>query len=187
MDLSAVILAGGKSSRMGRDKAFLEINGETLLARALKLVRGFGVEDIVISGRYEQDYSRFGYRVVYDLNPDTGPLGGIERALWQARSVLVLVLAVDLARMTEICLRRVLSRCDRLTGALGRVNGRLQPLAAIYPARCRVLVSDRLRRNQLAVHDFAEACMREGALRVVRLPRSYASSFANWNSPRDIR
>ncbi|HEY5345385.1 MAG TPA: NTP transferase domain-containing protein, partial [Verrucomicrobiae bacterium] len=59
MNFSAVILAGGKSSRMGRDKAFLEIGGTTLLARQIGLARELGAAEIFISGRAETDYSKF--------------------------------------------------------------------------------------------------------------------------------
>src|SRR5690349_130325 len=81
MNFSAVILAGGKSSRMGRDKAWLEINGQILLTRQIELVQAGGATEVFISGRAGMDYSAFGCRVLQDRFPNAGPLAGIERAL----------------------------------------------------------------------------------------------------------
>ena len=100
MNFSAVILAGGKSSRMGCDKAFLEIGGQTLLARQIQLVHDAGAAEVFISGREGVDYSTSGCRVLTDKFPDAGPLAGIERALDTMTSPLLLVLAVDLPAMT---------------------------------------------------------------------------------------
>ena len=66
MNFGAVILAGGKSSRMGRDKAFLEIGGPSLLARQISLVRDIGAAEIFISGRKGVNYSGFNCCVLTD-------------------------------------------------------------------------------------------------------------------------
>src|SRR5438045_208943 len=107
MNFSAVILAGGKSSRMGRDKAFLEIGGQTLLARQIQLVRAIGANEIFISGREGPDYSDFGCQVLKDRFHDAGPLAGIESALTAISTPLVLVLAVDLPDMSATFLKQL--------------------------------------------------------------------------------
>src|SRR5579862_376258 len=96
MNLSAVILAGGQSSRMGRDKARLEIGGWPLLARQIQLLRKVGVEEIFVSGRPDQDYAEFGCPVLSDRFAEAGPLAGIERALAEASLPWLLVVAVDM-------------------------------------------------------------------------------------------
>ena len=107
MNFSAVILAGGKSLRMGCDKAWLEIEGQTLLARQIALARETGAAEIFIAGRSDTDYSSFGCRVLPDKFFDAGPLAGIERALAAANETLLLVLAVDLPQMKAESLIRV--------------------------------------------------------------------------------
>ena len=92
VNFSAVILAGGKSARMGRDKAFVEIGGQTLLARQLALARAAGAREVFISGRADVDYSAFDYRVLLDDFPAAGPLAGIECALAASTLPLLLVL-----------------------------------------------------------------------------------------------
>src|ERR1700736_1502651 len=80
MKFSAVILAGGKSSPMGSDKAVAKLDGGTLLARQIQRTRAAGAAEIFISGRPGVDYSLFGSNVLEDKFQDAGPLAGIHSA-----------------------------------------------------------------------------------------------------------
>ncbi len=186
MELSAVILAGGESRRMGRDKAWVTYDGKPLLQLAVDKVRAVGVREIFISGRPGEDYSAFGCSVLLDREAGFGPLGGIERGLDACTSPLLLVLAVDMPRMTSELLRKLASRCDRLTGVVLMLPNGLEPLAAIYPRRCHALAFDALARSQRAARVFAEACLRERAVKTFTVPRSEAAAFLNCNQPGDL-
>jgi molybdopterin-guanine dinucleotide biosynthesis protein A len=186
MRLSALILAGGESRRMGRDKAWIEDGGMPLIARAIATVRAAGAEEIFISGREGVDYSEFQLPVLHDLEPGFGPLGGIERGLRQSTSPLLLVLAVDLPRMTSDCLRGLVDRCSNLTGAVPKLQGGLEPLAAIYPIRCHEIASSFLARARRSARDFAAACHREQAVHFIPVSAADAPCFSNWNSPTDL-
>jgi molybdopterin-guanine dinucleotide biosynthesis protein A len=181
MKLSAVILAGGESRRMGRDKAWLEVGGQSLIAKALATIRATGTREVFISGRPGTDYSALGCPVLFDRETGCGPLAGIERALAEAASPLVLVLAVDMPNMTAGFLRTLLEECDELTGAIPKLKGQWEPLAAIYPRRCHFIARDCLRKGHRAVRDFALACLREGALRSLPVPPADSNCFENWN------
>jgi len=185
VDLSGVILAGGESKRMGRDKAWLEMDGQPLLALAAQKMRQLGLREIFISGRAGKDYSAFGLPVLLDREPGGGPLGGIERALQECTSPLLLVLAVDLPRLDAAWLQRLVDCCDGRTGALPQLNGRFEPLAAVYPKRSHALAAEALRQSRRAVRAFAEDCLRAQAVRVFEVTPRDASCFANWNSPED--
>jgi molybdopterin-guanine dinucleotide biosynthesis protein A len=185
VNLSAVILAGGQSSRMGRDKAWVEFEGQPLIKRAIDTVRGSGITEILISGRAGADYSSLGCPVLLDREAGSGPLAGIERALDTTEAPLLLVLAVDLPRMTASFLQRLASHCEPLTGVIPKLNDRLEPLAAIYPKRCRFIVRDYLLKCRLAARDFADACLRERAVKTFVVPPADQSCFDNWNSPSD--
>src|SRR5688572_9023694 len=100
MTFNAVILAGGQSRRMGRDKAWLEVEGQPLIRRQIKLAREIGATEVFISGRPDCDYSTLGCPGLTDQFSNAGPLAGIERALDTATAPLLLVLAVDLPRLT---------------------------------------------------------------------------------------
>jgi molybdopterin-guanine dinucleotide biosynthesis protein A len=186
MNLSAVILAGGESRRMGHDKAWLEVAGQSLLARAMSAVRDSGIEEVLISGRAGADYSALRCPVLLDRELGCGPLSGIERALEAASAPLLLVLAVDLPNMTSAFLRKLAGRCDPLTGVVPKLRGQLEPLAAIYPKRCRFIALDCLVKCQRAARNFADACLREQAVRTFAVPRTDICCFENWNSPADL-
>ena len=186
MQFSAVILAGGKSKRMGRDKAWVEFGGKPLVQLAVEKVRELGIQEIFISGRAGEDYAALKCPVLFDLEPGFGPLGGIERGLCECSSPLLLVLAVDLPQMSPALLARMQHSCDRLTGIVPKLNGELEPLAAIYPKRCHTLAFGAIARAKYSARDFAEACVRERAVKAFAVSRSDAPAFLNCNRPGDL-
>ena len=186
MNFSAVILAGGKSSRMGRDKAFVEIGRQTLLARQLQLVREVGAAEIFISGRVGVDYSSFGCRVLTDPLLEAGPLAGIESALAAMTTPLLLVLAVDLPNMDANFLRDLLAKSVGDIGIIPRVAGQMEPLAAKYPRRAHPLAVAGLRAGKLAVRDFVRACVADKLVTVMDFSSETAAWFQNCNSPADL-
>lgn len=183
---SAVILAGGASRRMGRDKAWLELEGKPLLQHALDKVRALAISEVYISGRPGVDYSAYHCQVLQDLEPGFGPMSGIERALFVSAAPLLLVLAVDLPRMSPDFLARLQSKCNPLTGVVPVLREQVEPLAAIYPKRCHVLASSALAKGQREVHRFANACREERAVRRLVVHPGDAPCFLNWNCPEDF-
>jgi molybdopterin-guanine dinucleotide biosynthesis protein A len=130
-DVTAFILAGGKSLRMGRDKAFVELGGQTLLGRALDVARAVAGDCRIVGDPAK--FAVFG-PVVEDIFRECGPLGGIQAALLSSKSELNLVLAVDLPFMEAKFLEYVIAQA-RETSAVVTVphaGGGLQPLCAIY-------------------------------------------------------
>src|SRR4051812_12445326 len=133
---SAVLLAAGRSSRMGRDKALLEEEGELMWQRQLRVLVASGASEILLSARPDQEWSRHarGFAaVLHDASPDGGPISGITAALERASHPHVAVLAIDLPRMTPEWFSRLHRLCVASTGAVGKKDGRFEPLAAIYP------------------------------------------------------
>lgn len=186
METSAVILAGGESRRMGRAKAWLEIDGKPLIQLAVEKVRALGIREIFISGRVGEDYSALNCPVLFDLEPGFGPLGGIERGLHECTSPLLLVLAVDLPRISPALLGRMQRVCDRLTGVVPKLYEKLEPLAAIYPKRCHAFAFTAIAKAQYSARDFASACLHERAVRAFPVAHRDAGFFVNWNRPADV-
>jgi molybdenum cofactor guanylyltransferase len=130
-DLSAFILAGGGSTRMGTDKAFVMLAGETLLARALRLCRAVSSQVLIVGDR--RKFGPFA-SVVEDVFPGCGPLGGIHAALRASQTDLNLVLAVDVPFVSPALLQSLVARA-RDSSAIVTVPRTLhgwQPLCAIY-------------------------------------------------------
>ena len=128
----------------------------------------------------------FGCRVLQDKFPDAGPLAGIERALDAMLSALLLVLAVDLPEMSVELLQRLVTHSIENTGAIPRVNGNIEPLAAFYPKASHSLAESLLRSGNNAVATFAGHCVQSGFARFMELNADEARHFANWNSPADL-
>jgi molybdopterin-guanine dinucleotide biosynthesis protein A len=130
-NLTAFILAGGKSSRMGTDKAFLELKGRTLLQHALETVRALTPEAIIVGERSK--FASFG-TVVEDVFRDRGPLGGIHAALAATATDLNLILAVDLPFLEGAFLKYLLRQAESTDAlvTLPRAAGGWQPLCAVY-------------------------------------------------------
>jgi molybdopterin-guanine dinucleotide biosynthesis protein A len=146
-DVTAFILAGGKSLRMGRDKAFVELGGQTLLGRALD-VASVVTRDCRIVGDPAK-FAVFG-PVVEDIFRDCGPLGGIHAALLSAKGELNLMLAVDLPFM-EVKFLEYLIVQARETSAVVTVphaGGGLQPLCAIYRRKFAEVAERALRERK---------------------------------------
>lgn len=130
-DLTAFVLAGGKSTRMGSDKAFLAWKDGTLLSHALKLVAAL-TPNVRIVGDAKK-FASFG-AVIEDIHRDRGPLGGIHAALSSTTTDLNLMLAVDLP-LLELRFLQFMIALARETEAvvtLPRADGGLQPLCALY-------------------------------------------------------
>lgn len=183
--VSAVVLAGGRSHRMGRDKALLECGGVTLIRRQLLLLREVGLEDIFIAARSAEDYAGLGYPVLADAYHGRGPLAGLERALQAARCPLVFALAVDLPRLTARLLARLLEVCRADRGVVPRLRGELEPLVACYPQSAWSLAVECLDSGQNSARAFALACVDRGWVECVDLPDETLRQFENWNRPED--
>jgi molybdopterin-guanine dinucleotide biosynthesis protein A len=148
-DVAAFILAGGKSTRMGTDKAFVMLDGRTLLARALDVARAVTSEVGIVG-----DAAKFAAfaPVVEDVFRGCGPLGGIHAALRASAVELNLMLAVDLPFVSPALLEFMAVRACSSSAVVtvARVGG-WQPLCAVY-------------RREFV--DVAESALRQGRYKV---------------------
>lgn len=184
MNFSAVILAGGKSLRMGTDKAFLQLQGQLLLERQIQLAREIGAKEVFISGRPYTDYSPFDCDVLHDRFTEAGPLAGMECALATINSELLLVLAVDMPGLTNCFLTQLLAKCSD-KGIIPRLNGRIEALCAFYPKAAGRLCESLLVRHINQAGFFAKQCVRMRLAEFVEVNASDQSCFFNWNTPQD--
>jgi molybdenum cofactor guanylyltransferase len=135
VDVTGFILAGGKSTRMGTDKAFIEFEGRSLLERALGLARSV-TPDVRIVGAREK-FAPFA-PVVEDIFRERGPLGGIHAALLGSQTELNFMLAVDMPFVSVTFLQYLIREARTAAEAtviVPRSDGRRQPLCAVYRRR----------------------------------------------------
>jgi molybdopterin-guanine dinucleotide biosynthesis protein A len=144
--VAAFILAGGKSTRMGTDKAFVEFDGRMLLARALEVTRSV-TNDVRIVGNAAR-FAAFA-PTVEDVFRECGPLAGIHAALRGSAAELNLMLAVDLPFVPPELLQHLIARA-RGTDALAivpRAGNYWQPLCAVYRRKFAALAEQALREG----------------------------------------
>ncbi|MGA2687056.1 MAG: molybdenum cofactor guanylyltransferase [Candidatus Korobacteraceae bacterium] len=148
--MTAFILAGGRSSRMGSDKALLSFGGQTLLERALQTAAAVA-ERIAIVGPRER-YARFG-EVIEDAYADCGPLAGIHAALGATTTDLNLMLSVDMPLMTASFLGWLLQTAkaaEELIVVPDALGG-LQPLCAVYRRQVRGIAEQALQKGDYKI------------------------------------
>jgi molybdopterin-guanine dinucleotide biosynthesis protein A len=126
------VLAGGKSSRMGRDKASLSLNGQTLLQHALSTLREICGDVCILGSR--PIYADQGAPVIEDIIPECGPLGGIHAALTHTSSACNLIIAVDTPFLSANFLRFLVTRAVESNAIVTtpEIAGYTQPLCAVY-------------------------------------------------------
>lgn len=184
---SAVLLAGGRSTRMGRDKALLPLaDGRSLLAHQLALLRAAGAAEVLVSARTEQNLPLDGARLVPDLQPDSGPLAGLAAALAAAAHDRVLVLAIDLPQMPPEFLTRLVGKSTPACGVVPTRDGRPEPLAAVYPRAAASVAAELLAAGELRAAEFARRLAALGLVRWREVAPSEALFFTNWNTPADL-
>lgn len=132
MDTAALILAGGRSSRFGRDKGLLELNGERVIHRLAGLCRDICGETLILCGQRER-FHVDGVGEVADLLPDRGPLGGLYTGMCASGAAVFLLLACDMPLFDPALARDMLGRCTQEYDAcVPRDGDRLEPLCAVY-------------------------------------------------------
>ena len=132
--MKGFILAGGRSTRMGRDKALLPFQGKPLVEHAVALVQAAGLEPCIVGNR--PDLARYA-PVIEDSYLHCGPLGGMEAALAAADRELSVFIPVDLPLLPAVFLRYLVERAA-ITGAAATVPtlaGQPEPLCAVYSQR----------------------------------------------------
>jgi molybdopterin-guanine dinucleotide biosynthesis protein A len=184
--VSAFILAGGKSSRMGTDKAFVCLDGRTLLQRALDITRAV-TSNVCIVGAAEK-FATFA-PVVEDIFPGCGPLAGIHVALRASESDLNFILAVDLPFVPPALIRFLISKArgSACTATVPRMGERLQPLCAVYNRTFGDLAQRSLEASRYRIDSlFAETPTRLVEEDELQSAGFSAQMFRNLNTPEQL-
>lgn len=129
--VTAAILAGGKSSRFGRDKSLLTLDGATLTERAVKNLLPLFDEILIVSNASDK-FHLPGAREIGDVYPNAGPLGGIHSALVHSRNEAVFVMACDMPHFDAALCQRLVDLSAGYDAFVPRAGDELEPLFALY-------------------------------------------------------
>ena len=183
---AAVLLAGGRSRRMGRDKALLELpDGRRLWEHQWETLGALGPAERFVSGSWREGFPP-DLPWLADEFPGCGPLAGIAAALQVMQSPRLVVLAVDLPGMTADFLRGLLQGNDSAGVVPQRADDFFEPLAAVYPKSAAGPAQERLHAGALALQPFVRTLIDDGLAVSRPIAEAEAGLFANWNHPGDL-
>jgi molybdopterin-guanine dinucleotide biosynthesis protein A len=133
--LTVAVLAGGRSSRMGTDKAFVRVLGRPLIEDILAQLDGLGAETLLVTNRPES-YRYLGVPLYTDVLPDMGALGGIYTALYYATQSHILCVACDMPFVVRSLLEHLIGLIPDGDVVMPRLDGEAEPFRAIYARTC---------------------------------------------------
>jgi molybdopterin-guanine dinucleotide biosynthesis protein A len=177
---AVAIMAGGQSRRMGRDKAELELGGQTLLERAIDAAHTVS-DTVLVIGRTG---SRDDVRWLEDDEPGLGPIGGLKTALGHLGRPAVLV-ACDMPLLDAEAMRWLIDEFERDAGEHGLAatrDGQLEPLFSVYTPAVLPLVDAQIEKGRRSLRRLIEA----GEFGRVEAPADVASKLVNVNTPEEF-
>jgi molybdopterin-guanine dinucleotide biosynthesis protein A len=186
MTLTGLLLVGGFSWRMGRDKATLVSGDQPLWARQLSLLRQIKADTICISAREQPDWAPADVQVLLDTPPSRGPLTGIALALTTMTTCHLLALAVDLPQLTAEYLRKLVALTPSGKGLVPCNEGREEPLTAVYPKEAAGLALEVLASEDVSLRSFVRRLRLQNLLVEYRVTPEERILHRNLNTPEDL-
>ena len=187
--VSGILIAGGKSRRMGRDKRFMKVSGESVFERTVSVLRSIFTENIVVLAEPIERLAAQDCSVVYDAIPNAGSLGGIYTGLIAATRPRVFVAACDMPFLNTEIIRFMASYDNTADIVVAQLSGKFHPTHALYSKRCIPFLRVMAERHQLRIQELFQ----QEDLRIAVLGENdflpFASrvrSFRNINTPDDL-
>ncbi len=188
IEVTGVLLAGGKSRRMGEDKRYLVVGEQTLLERGLVVLRSIFQEVLVVIAQDSPPLD-VDARVVRDLVPNCGSLGGVYTGLTQATAPCIFVVACDMPFLDQAVIAQFTSRRATADIVMAKLAARLHPMHALYGKRCLPALEQMIRARQLKIQEMVS----HASLRVRYVTEAdlltldpSGRSFQNVNTPEDL-
>ena len=156
--MTSIVLAGGRARRLGRDKLSEMVGGQTLLQRVIEHLGLLSEEILIVIAQHRPcpALTASPVEVVTDLYPGGGALGGIYTGLVRARSLHSLVVAGDMPFLNPFLLRYLIQLSPEFDVVVPRVEGRLEPLHAVYSKNCLIPIQRRIELGELKILGFLE-------------------------------
>lgn len=186
-EATGAVLAGGKSSRMGTDKALLILNNESLLERSVKKLKN-AFDEVIIVRDASKEYNIPGAREITDIYRHIGPLAGIYTALERSSYNYVFITACDMPFWDQNIVELLMNSCNGYDAAVPRLKGLFQPLLAVYTKNCIKAIESCMARGMCKVsvlYDILKVNIVDSTLlEHISVPEK---TFCNVNTPDDFR
>lgn len=181
MERTAIILAGGNSSRMGEDKGLMMIEDKPMIQHVIDVLQGI-VEDIIIVSN-NNEYEQFGCRVFSDEVKGKGPLGGIYTGLLHSNTQSSLVLSCDIPYVNANLLNLIISHSEGYDITIPQKNGLTHQLMGVFSKRCVMTFKNALDDNELKLIDV----FKKLNLNIIDANQFSQRLFTNVNDRDDIK
>ncbi|WP_224960616.1 molybdenum cofactor guanylyltransferase [Geomonas subterranea] len=184
-DITGVILVGGKSRRMGRDKAFLELQGRPLFERVLDLFRECFPKVLLVGDRRER-FDSYALSVLPDLIPGSS-LGGVYTGLAGAESEWIFVSSCDLPFPSKVILQHLCSLREGFDAVVPKTGQGYEPLFALYSRRCLEPIRELLEGGECCAYAwYPKVRVREVGPEEISHLDPEGIAFLNLNTPEDV-
>lgn len=184
-DITGVILVGGKSRRMGKDKAFLEFSGKPLFERVLEIFRG-NFHRIFLVGDRGERFADYGLPVLEDIFPGSA-LGGLYTALFRAQTEYVFISPCDLPYPNKGVLDHICSLRKGFDAVVPTTHHGFEPLFALYSTKCLEPIRILLESGNYCVYDFyPQVRIRHVPGEELAQLDKEGTSFLNINTPEEF-
>jgi len=187
MKASGIILSGGGNSRMGVNKAFIEIKGKRIIDRISELLSSLFPEVIVVTNT-PIDYACLNARIVTDIFPQKGSLGGIYTGLFYSSHPHSMVVACDMPFIRREVIEYLVGKIDHHDVVIPHLSDGFHPLHAIYSRRCLPFMERLINEDNLKIINFFKKVrVREVKEKELSRVDPDFRSFVNINTPEDVR
>jgi molybdopterin-guanine dinucleotide biosynthesis protein A len=171
--VTGVVLAGGKSLRMGTDKAFARVGDRTLVEGCAATLQGCFAETVVIANQPAL-FNGLNLPVFADDVPAVGPLGGVYTALRHVETTAIFVVACDMPFLNADLIRAMASAAEEFDAVAARIDGNFEPLHALYRRRILPEIEKRIQAGNYSVYRLLES------LRVQTFSEPELSRYTDW-------
>jgi molybdopterin-guanine dinucleotide biosynthesis protein A len=186
MKISVVLVAGGESRRMGRDKATLLFHAKPLWQIQLELLQKLEPTEIFVSARTDPAWRPPDVQFIADDLPSRGPLSGLAASLTRMRAQHLLALAVDMPFMTEEYLKFLCNQIEPGCGVVANIEDRFEPLAAIYPHEALANIQSALSGKDFSLQKVTARLVAAGKLQMMPVTSQERKLFLNLNELADL-
>jgi molybdenum cofactor guanylyltransferase len=185
MDCTAIILAGGKSTRIGSEKGMVKFKGTPMISHVIKTVEKLNIPIIIISSN--SIYEQFKYTIYADLIPNKGPLGGIYTGLHYSQTQKNIVISCDAPLVSESILNWLLNASKNSDITVPKVEERIYPLIGIYSKQILPEIKDSLDKNQLGLTRFLSKVNSKIVTIATQSDQFAKECFSNINTLEELR
>jgi molybdopterin-guanine dinucleotide biosynthesis protein A len=180
--VTGIILAGGKSSRMGFDKGMADFNGRSMVTWVIDTLQVVCTHIIIISNA--EAYQQLGFPVYADIHKGSGPLGGIQTGLTYSTTEYNLIMACDMPYVKPELLVQLLAFADTYKIVVPYVDGQFEPLCGFYHKHTLPKMEELLQQNIRKM----QQVIRQFPYKEIKIEGSNPASqmFANINTPKEL-